>query len=68
MMETVHCEEHDLDIKVYEAEERDMFVDDNRREAAIFKNADGSKYLKRYVEGQCDGNCETVIGIMESEE
>ena len=66
-MERIYCPIHRLDIVVYNRNEENLFVDDNRREVAIFYDDEGKKYLKRFIMDKCDNNCETVKQILEEE-
>jgi len=63
-MENYHCDIHNLDIVIYKRNEENLFVDDNRREVAIFYNENGSKYLKRYILNECNENCETIKDLL----
>ena len=63
-MEIYHCEIHNLDIKVYNHSEEDLFIDDNKQEAVIFVGEGGSKKLKRFVIGKCDENCPKIIELL----
>jgi hypothetical protein len=63
-MEIYHCEIHNLDIKVYNHSEEDLFVDDNKQESVIFVDERGNKKLKRCVIGKCDENCPKVQELL----
>lgn len=63
-MQTIHCEIHNLSIKIYNYGEENLFVDDDKREVAIFTKEDGTKYLKRYVINECDENCSTIKNLL----
>jgi hypothetical protein len=56
-IQTIHCDLHDCDIKVYPIEEQDKFIDDNSPDIIVFKGIG----LKRYIDGKCDINCQTVL-------
>ena len=64
-MKNYHCDVHNLDIVIYNRDEENLFVDDNRREVAIFYFEDGTKYLKRYILSECDETCETIKQLLE---
>jgi len=64
-MEKNHCLIHNLDIIIYNRDEEYLFINDNRKEVAIFYNDNGDKFLKRYIINQCDENCETIKQILE---
>lgn len=66
-MENYHCDIHNLDIIIYNRDEENLFIDDNKREVAIFYDDEGNKYLKRFIMGQCDENCETIKQLLEEE-
>jgi len=66
-MERIYCELHNLEIVIYNRDEENLFIDDNKREVAIFCNEDGTKYLKRYIVDRCDENCLTIKQILEEE-
>lgn len=67
-MERIHCPLHNFDICIYtKAEEENLFVDDNRREVAVFYNDDGKKYLKRFIMNECDYTCETIQQFLKEE-
>ena len=66
-MEEKYCNIHNLNIVVYNRDEENLFIDDNKREVAIFYYENGKKYLKRFIMGQCDGSCETIKQILEEE-
>jgi len=66
-MKNYHCDIHNLDIMVYDKNEENLFIDDNRKEIAIFYYEDGTKYLKRFIMGQCDNSCETIKQILMEE-
>lgn len=62
-MEKIFCNIHNLNINIYQREEENLFIDDNSQESIIFYN-EGNKYLKRFVIGLCDNNCETIKQIL----
>ena len=66
-MERIYCPIHFLDIIIYNKNEENLFIDDNKREVAIFYDDEGKKYLKRFIMGKCDINCPTVKQILEEE-
>lgn len=66
-MTKIRCEIHGQDIIIYEANEHDLFKDDNSKETVILINEDRSKDLKRFVAGGCDGVCLNVIKALEEE-
>lgn len=63
-MEKYFCGIHKLNIIIYSPEEEHQFIDDNKKEVAIFYDNDGTKYLKRFVVGQCDNNCPTIQDLL----
>lgn len=65
-MKVVHCPFHDTDIVLYEPDEHKLFIDDNRREVAIFADKKGNRTLVRYVHGGCDDTCPTVQTMLEN--
>lgn len=64
-MKKVTCPIHGFDVVLFDPGEEYLFIDDNRREAGIFVVAEGNKFLKRYIQGQCDETCPTVRLMME---
>ena len=66
-MQNYHCDTHNLNIVVYNKEEENLFIDDNKKEVAIFYNEDGTKYLKRFIMNECDYSCPTIKQILEEE-
>lgn len=58
-MKKIHCEIHNQDIVIYEANEHHVFKDDNSRETVIFINEDGNKTIKRFVADGCNEDCLT---------
>ena len=62
-MQIIHCDIHNIDIKIYDKEDELYFKDDNSPEVSVFSNGD-KKYLKRFVRGLCDENCETIKNIL----
>ena len=65
-MQTIHCDLHNLDIKIYTFEEQNSFIDNNKKEVVIFIDEKGNKQLKRYIINECDENCEIIKGILEN--
>jgi len=65
-MKVVHCPFHDIDIVLYEPDEHKLFIDDNRREVAIFADKKGNRTLVRHVHGGCDDTCPTVQTMLEN--
>jgi hypothetical protein len=63
-MTVVHCDLHNTNIVIYPIDEWRYFIDDNRREIAIFVDAQGNKSLKRFVNGECDESCEVVKELL----
>jgi len=51
-------------IRIHDFGEEDLFIDDNRREVAIFTTEEGVKYLKRFIIGECDESCPTIQGLL----
>jgi len=64
-MEKITCLIHNVDVVIYQKEEEELFIDDNRHEIAIFYDEAGKKYLKRFIMNSCDANCETIKQILE---
>lgn len=64
-MKKYYCNIHKLDIIVYDFGEEHYFIDDNKKEAAIFCDIEGHRYLKRYVMNKCDENCLTIQNLLE---
>jgi len=65
-MKVVHCPFHDTDIVLHEPGEHKLFIDDNRREVAIFADKKGNRTLVRHVHGGCDDTCPTVRAMLEN--
>ena len=63
-MEKLHCGLHNLDIVIYDKNEENNFVDDNKKEIVIFFDDEGNKYLKRFVSNKCDLNCPTIKELL----
>ena len=56
-MERIFCTIHKANIIIYDGEEKNSFIDDNKAETIIFIDERGNKELKRYVIGKCDEHC-----------
>lgn len=66
-MKEYFCNIHKLKIVEYEPDEEHLFVDDNRREIAIFTDPHIGKYLKRYIIDGCDYHCPTIREIISND-
>jgi len=64
-MKTIICPFHNRKIVIYDKNEERLFVDNNGLETIIFTDDSGKMYLKRFVVGSCDEDCETVKQILE---
>lgn len=65
-MREIFCPIHNEIIKIYENSEEENFVDNNEKNTVIFTDAIGQKYLKRFIDGGCDYDCQTVKEILNS--
>lgn len=52
-MRIVYCNEHNVNIVIYDYGEENKFIDDNRRQVVIFTKKDGVRYLKRFLLDNC---------------